>query len=165
MRKLILLFIITTTVLSCNKDVSGNYLSNKNDFRDLMELIQKNNEYFFNEVEKPRSFFTYNFKKEYKEFANLKNENTFIKESDFLRFQEIFTNLKINEFYFIDSNNIIFKIDEDDYFLKANNYFIGYIKDSSNFKSNNQLDGLLINEYKLIEKDWYTIIFNSSPAN
>ena len=115
MNRLVLL--LTTVILfnSCTKDVTSKYVSNENEFKSLIGLIKNNESYFNNEVDSPRLFYTYNFKKNYKEFISLNNKNQGIKEKDFNALQKLFEVLKINEFYMFNSDNILFKLDENWY--------------------------------------------------
>lgn len=152
-------------IISCSSDIKNQFETNKDEYKELVSLLEENSHVFFdNTPDSHRVFYTYVLNKPYNELPEKSYWNN-IDEELFLKFQSIFKKLEIKEFYISNESNYYFKLENKDFILKSTSSFLGFSK--NNFIENDMtyFGDCKVNSYDRIENTWYMITCNSSPAN
>ena len=145
-------------ITSCTKQQCGIYQNSKS-FESVQRIIVNNPKQFFNNSDMPKSYFTNIYKDQY-----ATKDDDFKKrlsESDFNSLKNHFNQLSIEEILFFNSDNMLFKVGQNEGYLNTHVYYLGFLE---NIREQDLSKYYEVEDFRNCNGNWYSAIIIQSLA-
>ncbi len=154
----IIYIMLVIMITSCTKQQCGFYQNSKS-IESVQRIIVNNPKQFFNNSDMPKSYFTNIYKDQY-----ATKDDDFKKrlsESDFNSLKNHFNQLSIEEILFFNSDNMLFKVGQNEGYLNTHVYYLGFLE---NIREQDLSKYYEVEDFRNCNGNWYSAIIIQSLA-
>lgn len=145
-------------ITSCTKQQCGFYQNNRS-IEYIQRIIVNNPRQFFNNSNIPKSYFTNEYKDQY---SNMDEDfKKRLSERDFNSLKNYFNQLSIEEILFFNSDNMLFKVGQNEGYLNTHVYYLGFLK---NIREQDLSKYYEVKDFRNCNGNWYSATFIQSLA-